>query len=254
MAAARRIAAGRPIWLGGRMAGATVLRSRRFWIAAAALAAVAVGYVFGVFEPLTLEALRGHRDELSDWVDDNVLLAALAYLGVYAAAVALSVPCAALLTLSGGFFFGAALAGPLAVLASTAGASVLFMLVRLLMGADALDRLGPAAARIAAGLRRNAGAYLLAVRFAPFVPFSLVNLVPALAGVPLRTFVVTTFFGVMPATLVFSLAGAGLGSLLETGEAVTARAVLTPEIVAALFAMAAAALASIPLRRWALAR
>ena len=46
-------------------------------------------------------------------------------------------------------------------------------------------------------------------------PFWLVNLALAVTGVKLRTFVWTTFIGIMPATLAFALAGAGLGSIAD---------------------------------------
>jgi uncharacterized membrane protein YdjX (TVP38/TMEM64 family) len=236
------------------MAIADLLRSRRFWLLLCVAGGVAAAYRMGLSGYLTMEALRDHRDDLSEWVDDNFLFAAMTYLAVYVAAVALSVPCGTVLTLSGGFLFGAAAAGPMAVLGSTAGAAILFLLVRALVGPHVIEKLGAPAARLAAGLRRDAASYLLAMRFAPVVPFFIVNLVPALVGVPLRTYVVTTFFGVMPATLVFSLAGAGLGAMLDSGEAMSAASVLTPEIIAGLVALALLALASIPVRRWALAR
>jgi uncharacterized membrane protein YdjX (TVP38/TMEM64 family) len=177
--------------------------------------------------------------------------AALAFLAVYVTAVALSIPCGAMLTLSGGFLFGATLGLPLAVLGSTIGAACLFVFVRAVVGGETLDRLGPTAQRLAGGIRRDAASFLLAMRFAPIFPFFLVNLVPALIGVPLRTYILTTFVGVIPATTVFAMAGAGLGSVLDSGEAVTVRAVLTPEILACLAGLAVVALASVPLRRWA---
>jgi uncharacterized membrane protein YdjX (TVP38/TMEM64 family) len=228
--------------------------SRRIVAVAAAAALVLAARQLGLFEHLSLEALREHGDDLAEWVDDNSVAAAFAYLGLYVAAVAMSVPCAAILTLSGGFLFGAAMAGPMAVVGSTIGATILFVAIRALVGPQAIDRLGAPAARIADGVRGNAASYLLALRFAPVVPFFVVNIVPALAGVRLRTFVLTTFVGVMPATLVFSMAGAGLGAALDSGEALSIRSVLTTEIVLALCGLAALTLASIPVRRWALAR
>jgi hypothetical protein len=47
---------------------------------------------------------------------------------------------------------------------------------------------------------------------------------------------------------VFSLAGAGLGEVLAMGGAFDPRAVLTPQILAALVGLAALSLAAIPLK------
>jgi uncharacterized membrane protein YdjX (TVP38/TMEM64 family) len=228
-----------------------IFRNRRLWFATALAAVFAIVYQSGLFSQLTVESLRDHRDDLTDWVDANVVLASAAYLAVYVGAVALSLPCAVFLTISGGFLFGATLGGPLAVLGSTLGAALLFLLVRLLLGNLTLERFGPRAARLAEGIRRDAASYLLAMRFAPVFPFFLVNLVPAFVGVPLRTYVLTTLIGIIPVTMVFSLAGAGLGAALDSGAALTAGAMLTPEILAGLALLAITSLASIPVRRWA---
>jgi uncharacterized membrane protein YdjX (TVP38/TMEM64 family) len=233
------------------MSALGILRFRRFWLAVAALGVGVGAYSSGAFDALTLEVLRQHRDELTDWVGANVILASIAYLAVYVTVVAFSIPCAVFLTISGGFMFGATLGGPLAVLGSTLGATLLFMLVRKLLGGLTLERLGPRAAELADCLRRDAVSYLLAMRFAPFFPFFLVNLVPAFVGVPLRTHVLTTLIGIIPVTMVFSLAGAGLGAVLDSGAAVTPAAMMTPEVLAGLALLAMTSLASIPVRRWA---
>ncbi len=62
------------------------------------------------------------------------------------------------------------------------------------------------------------GPYLLVLRLVPLFPFFLVNLVPAFVGVKLVTYVLTTFFGIIPGTAVFSLAGAGLGRSWIRGD------------------------------------
>lgn len=63
------------------------------------------------------------------------------------------------------------------------------------------------------------------------------------------TYTVTTFFGIMPGTVAFSLAGAGLGSVLDQGEELTPGSILTPEIIAGLIGLALLSLAAIPLRK-----
>ncbi len=233
---------------------AAFAKDRRWWLALAAAAAVVAALWVLAGQLLSIDLLREHLDELAEWVEDNVALAALSYVAVYVAAVALSMPCGVILSVAGGFLFGAALGGPLAVLGATLGAATLFIMARTAFGSRSAERLGAPAARMAEGLRRDAMPYLLAMRLAPFVPFFLVNLVPAVTGVPLRTFVIATFLGVIPAITVFALTGAGLGALLDSGEAVTARSLITPEVAAALCGLAVLAVASVPVRRWAASR
>lgn len=222
---------------------------RRIWLALAAGAAILGVRASGLADLVSLDVLRTHRAVLVAWADDNAVIAAASYVALYVGVVALSVPGAVVLTLVGGFLFGAAAGAALTVAAATAGACLVFLFARAVLGAGALDRFGPGAARLGRNIRHHAWSYLLVLRLVPLFPFFLVNLVPAFVGVPLSTFVLTTFLGIIPASVVFSLAGAGLGTVLDAGGPIDAGAILTPKILAALLGLAGLALAAIPLRR-----
>jgi uncharacterized membrane protein YdjX (TVP38/TMEM64 family) len=230
------------------MTFARLLRDRRVWMGLGVLGLIVALRATGLSDHLSLATLAAHRDALAGFVAANWVLAALAYVAVYVAAVAFSVPGAIFLTLSGGLLFGAAGGTALTVAGATIGATLVFLFARRLFGADALDRLGPKARALGEGIRRNAASYLLVLRLVPLFPFALVNLVPAFVGVRLPTYFVTTALGILPGTAVFSLAGAGLGDVLAMGGAFDPRAVLTPQILGALVGLAALSLAAIPLK------
>jgi uncharacterized membrane protein YdjX (TVP38/TMEM64 family) len=226
-----------------------LLKDRRLWIAFGVVALL-VGLRFTPLgDALSLDSLARHREALDDAVARNAVLAAAVYALIYVAVVAFSLPGATVMTLAGGLLFGAVGGTLLAVGAATLGATLVFLFARRLFGADALARLGPRAERLAAAIQREAASYLLVLRLVPLFPFVLVNLVPAFAGVRLGVFVATTFFGIIPGTAVFALAGAGLGDVLAAGGAFEIGRVLTPQIVGALLGLAALSLAAIPLRR-----
>jgi uncharacterized membrane protein YdjX (TVP38/TMEM64 family) len=228
---------------------AKLLTDRRVWLVAGVLAAFAVLRWSGLGSYLSLDTLKMHREALTAFVQGNFVLAALAYVAAYVAAVAFSLPGAVFLTLSGGFLFGAVFGTLLTVTGATIGATLIFLFAKTLFGENALDRFGAQATKLADGMRRNAASYLMVLRLVPLFPFFLVNLVPAFVGVPLLTYVLTTFFGIIPGTAVFSLAGAGLGSVLDQGGAITPASILTREIVAGLVGLAALSLAAIPIRK-----
>lgn len=231
-----------------------MLRDRRLWLALAAVALVLALRFTGLGDFLSLETLARHRATLSGFVAGNAVLAGLIYVAVYAAAVALSVPGAVILTLTGGFLFGAFWGTALTVLGATLGATGVFLFAGMLFGEKALDRFGAPARRLAEAIRRNAASYLLVLRLVPLFPFFLVNLVPAFVGVRLPVYVVTTFLGIIPGTAVFALTGAGLGNILDAGGTLDLRSVLSPEILAGLLGLAALSLAAIPLRKRLAAR
>ncbi len=226
-----------------------ILKDRRFWLAAAAIAAFAALRFSGLGDYLSLETIKIYRQELTGFVAENALVAGLAYVAVYVVAVAFSVPGAVFLTLTGGFLFGAVTGTLLTVLGATIGATFIFLFARTIFGDDALERFGPQAKTLAENIRKNAASYLLVLRLVPLFPFFLVNLIPAFVGVRTSTYVLTTFFGIMPGTAVFSLSGAGLGSVLDRGEEISVGSILTPEIIAGLVGLALLSLAAIPLKK-----
>jgi uncharacterized membrane protein YdjX (TVP38/TMEM64 family) len=232
------------------MSFSRIFANRRVWIALVAIAVLTALHLSELGQYLSLETIKSHRENLTEFVARHLLCAAAVYVAIYIFAVAFSIPGAVFLTLSGGFLFGAFLGTGLTVVAATAGAILVFLFARSLMGKHALDRFGDSAQRIAIGIRRNAVAYLLVLRLVPLFPFFLVNLVPAFVGVRLSIFAVTTLFGIVPATAVFSLAGSGLGSLLDKGETLSIGSILTLEIVGGLVALALLSLLSIPARSW----
>ena len=61
-------------------------------------------------------------------------------------------------------------------------------------------------------------------------------------------FAVTTLFGIMPGTLVYSAAGAGLGQIFDSGEDFSVGSVLTPNIIVAFAGLALLALVAIPIQ------
>jgi uncharacterized membrane protein YdjX (TVP38/TMEM64 family) len=200
------------------------------------------------------------------FVAEHRLLAIVAFVGLYIAVAALSIPGAALLTLSGGFLFGAPLGTVVSVVGATTGATLIFLLARSALGNPLLKRAGPRVCELARGFREQAFSYLLFLRLVPAFPFFLVNLVPAFAGARLTTFIAATVLGMIPAAVVYSLAGEGLDGIIDMQlrmrEACLARGggdcpltfdprdVLTPQLITALIGLACLALLPVVLRGW----
>jgi len=195
-------------------------------------------FVFDLGQYLSFDALAEHRVSLLDWVDANVLWAPLVYILLYIVVVAFSLPGGLVMTVSGGFLFGAVAGGMYAVIGASLGATALFLIAKTSLGDYLLSKAGDMVQKMQKGFSEDALSYMFVLRLVPLFPFFIVNLVPAFLGVRLRTYVVATFFGIMPATFVFALAGSGLGSVLDQGQGITLTGILTPEILAALLGLA----------------
>jgi uncharacterized membrane protein YdjX (TVP38/TMEM64 family) len=195
-------------------------------------------FAFGWNEYLSFEALHEHREALLAWRQQNYALAASTFVALYVLVVAFSLPGAVWMTIGGGFLFGAASAAVYVVVAATLGASAIFLAARYALGDMLRAKAGPAMRRMEDGFRENALSYLLVLRLVPLFPFWLVNLVPAFLGVPLRTFVIGTFVGIIPGSVVYCLVGSGLGSVLDAGETPDLGIIFEPEILAPIIGLA----------------
>jgi uncharacterized membrane protein YdjX (TVP38/TMEM64 family) len=198
---------------------------------------------------LSFEHLRAEHQHIAAWVSAHRALGAAAYAAVYAAIVAFSLPGALIMSLLGGFLFGTWLGSALTVIGATIGATAVFLAARSAFGDLLRARAGPALRRMEAGFQANAFSYLLVLRLVPLFPFFVVNLVPAFLGVRLSTFVLATFFGIIPGTVVFCSAGAGLGTILEQGGAPDPGIIFEPAILGPLLGLAALALLPIVYKR-----
>ena len=215
---------------------------------------------------VSLESLVRHRAAIDDFVASHRMLAIFVYVGIYITVVAVSLPGAALLTLTGGFLFGIAVGASAAVISATVGATLIFLMARTALGEPLLRRAGPRATQLARGFREDAFSYLLFLRLVPAFPFFLVNLVPAFAGVRLGPFVAATAIGIIPGAIVFALAGAGLDSIIAAqknsyDQCIAAKGadcrlvfepadVLTPQLIAALVALGLLALMPVAVKFW----
>lgn len=191
----------------------------RFLPLLAIAAGMALVFAMGWHKYLSFSALIEHRASLEAFVARQPVLAVLAYMLAYVAVVALSLPGGAVMTLLGGFLFGWIVGAPAAVLGATVGATIIFLVAKTSLGEGLVRKAGPFVARLADGFAKDAFNYLLFLRLVPAFPFWLVNLAPALLGVRLPTYFAATLIGILPATTVFSIIGAGLGSVLDAQKA-----------------------------------
>jgi uncharacterized membrane protein YdjX (TVP38/TMEM64 family) len=210
---------------------------------------VAAGIAFvgiGGHHYLTFAALAENRDWLSSLVQRWGFVAALLYIAVYAGLVALSVPGSAVLTIAGGFLFGTWLGTLCAILGATLGATGVFLATRAGLGGLA-QRAGPLVGKLEAGFRADAFSYLLVLRLVFIFPFWLVNLVPALVGVRLSTFILATFLGIIPGAFVYASLGSGLGNVVgEPGLGV----LLRPSVLGPIVGLVILALIPVGYKRW----
>lgn len=230
----------------------TTVETRRLWpIIGIALVAF-IGF-FALRDVLSFDTLRDNRMALIAWRDGNYMLAALVFTAVYVAVVGFSLPGAAVMTLAGGFLFGIFPGALLCVIGATLGAVAIFLAAKTGLG-DALHAKLTARPglirRMESGLRENEISYLFLMRLVPAIPFFLANLAPAFLGVGLRNFALTTFFGIMPGSIVYTSVGSGLGAVFARGDSPDLGLIFEPQILGPILGLCALAALPIVVKRF----
>lgn len=232
----------------------------------AILGLLGVAYARGWFGLLTLETIVAAHEHWQVMLQQHHALAVLAFALTYVAVAALCVPGGAFLTAAGGLAFGTVVGGVATVLGATAGACILFLLARSAYSGWLLKAEGPWLRKVRAGFEKSALSYLLFLRLMPVFPFWLVNVAAAVLGMPLRTFALATFIGIIPITFAFASAGAGLGSVIALSKAsyeacvaagtagcqltIPKSALFTKDLALALALLGLAALIPVIVKRW----
>ncbi len=160
------------------------------------------------------------------FLDQPVLTAAI-FFGVYVLVTALSIPGAAALTLIGGAIFGLGWGLLLISFASTLGATLAFLMTRLLLKDWVQAKFGGYLKTINTGMEKDGPFYLFTLRLIPVVPFFVINLVMGLMPIKAWTFYWVSQVGMLAGTAVYVNAGAQLGQLDE----LSVSGVLTPAVL-----------------------
>jgi len=228
------------------------------------LGLLVLAYAMGWHRNVSLETVVENNAAIDAFIEAHRIAAIMSFVVIYAIAVILAMPAGVLLAVIGGFLFGALIGGAGAMIGSTLGATIVFLIARSAFGRRLLRRLGPRAESFAAGFRADAFYYVMFLRLVP-VPSWFTNLTSALFAVRLWTFLSATAIGRIPGSFLLALFGAGLDSMIATQE-VAYRAclaagepdcridfdpanVVTPILIAALVGLGLLALVPVLARR-----
>jgi len=172
-----------------------------------ALLIAAVLMRVGSFDWLTLAYIQERADMLVAFTHQRYWYAVTLYIFSYIIVAALSIPIAALVTITGGYLFGTVLGALFTNIGATIGATVIFLIVRYSIGEYIQERFAKQLMQFNQLFNQYGSNFLLMARFIVLFPFFLVNMLAGLTRVSIGTFIWTTAVGILPASLVYSFAG-----------------------------------------------
>ena len=168
----------------------------------AAIVAAAVGM------PLRQWLVNG-----AHWAEHHRYAVAGLFIVAYTGATVLAVP-GTILTLGAGFLFGLALGAPLVSAGSLLGAIAAFLIGRFYMKDWVAKRVArsPRLQALAAVTRYDGFTIVLLARLSPLLPYNVLNYVFGLTAVRFRDYVLGSWLGMLPATVLYVY----IGSLTKT--------------------------------------
>ena len=112
-------------------------------------------FALGLDDYLTFENLHANRMLLEEFIAADMILAPIAFFLIYAAVVAFSLPGGAVMTIAGGFLFGAVLGTIFVVVSATTGAVAIFLVAKSSLGEVLRAKAGPWLRKFEAGSKRT---------------------------------------------------------------------------------------------------
>lgn len=194
-----------------------------------AIAALLIGFfALGFDKIVTFENIKASLDNIISYKSENPIVFTLAFLIIYIASAALSLPIVVPLSLIAGAVFGLVEGVILVSFGSSIGASLAFLISRFIFRDTIEARFGDRLKPINDGIEKDGAFYLFSLRLIPIFPFYIINLLMGLTKIRLWTFYWVSQIGMLIGTVVYVNAGTQIATLNSPSG------ILSPALIASL--------------------
>ncbi|MBU3950321.1 MAG: TVP38/TMEM64 family protein [Proteobacteria bacterium] len=187
---------------------------------------IVIFYMTGLEQYMSLDFLKLRMTEFIDYYNSHKLLVIFAYATIYILVTALALPGAAVMTLAGGAVFGIHIGTAIVSISSTVGAALSFAGARYLFRDWIENKYKNNLVKFNEGIEKDSFNYILFLRLVPLFPFFVINLVLGLTRVKFKTYVLTSWIGMLPGTFVFIYAGKQLAGIDSVKSVMSGRVLM----------------------------
>ena len=166
-----------------------------------------------VSDYITLETLQARRQLLQDYVQQHYLLSVMIYIGVYSLLLACAMPVVMPLALIGGFLYGIFFGFIYAGLSCLIGSLISFLALRFVVVHWIRGWHNERIESFNKQVQKYGYSYLLILHFLSIVPLFVINLLAAVANVPLFTVIWVTIVGTSPLNFLCVVSGQRLSTI-----------------------------------------
>ncbi len=179
-------------------------------------------FAAAIFLALSRLPLKEWTGELLSWIQTLGPAAPAILIAVYILACVLLVP-GSLITLGAGFLFGLTMGYVVVAIGSVAGATLAFLIGRTVARGWISERVGenPKFRAVDEAVGQRGFYIVFLTRLSPLFPFTLLNYFYGITAVKLRDYVLASWIGMIPGTLMYVYFGSIVKTLTElfTGTA-----------------------------------
>jgi len=164
-------------------------------------------FYFDISTYLTFESLKSNQTLVDDYYHTYPLETLAIFFLAYVLITALSLPGAAIMTLTAGVMFGNLIGLIVVSFASTIGATLAFLVSRFLLRSGVQGKFSTQLKSINLGIEKEGAFYLFTLRLVPLFPFFMINLLMGLTRMKTPTYMLVSQMGMLAGTAVYVNAG-----------------------------------------------
>jgi len=190
-------------------------------------------FSFVDFRDLTnYEFIKTNKDLILKFKNENFIFLSLSFF-VFSVIWILALGFATPILLFAGFVFGKWWGILLALTATTLGATLLYLLSTLFFKDFIESKLAPKFIKLKFFFNKNDTVYFMCYRFVGGggTPYAIQNILPTLFSMPVKNYIIATFFGSAPSMFVTVSLGSGIQSVIDQNAELSFLTVLlSPQI------------------------
>jgi len=178
-------------------------------------------FFFNLGQYFSLDYFKSQQAAIDLYYSENPLLTVMLFFTVYVVVAGLSLPGAAIMTITAGAIFGVLLGTFIASFASAIGATIAFLASRYLLRDSIQKRFGDSLKTINEGIEKDGAFYLFTLRLVPVFPFFVINLLMGLTPIRILTYYLVSQAGMLVGTIVYVNAGTQIAKIDSLGGIVS---------------------------------
>ena len=168
---------------------------------------------------MSYDFIRLNKDVILKYKNENFLFLAIIFF-IFSIVWVLLLGFAMPLLIFSGFVFGKWWGITIALVSTTIGAALLYMLVSFFFREIVEEKLAPKFSKLRQFFNKNDTIYFMSYRFVGGggTPYAIQNILPILFNMPLKNYIIATFIGSTPSMFVTVALGSGVESIIDKNE------------------------------------